>query len=319
MVELADTVEGHVLWSQTLADHEQAVLRSDSDLLGQLISGLSQALYLNEMRLLRTQSLPTLASHTLLLAGVNLLYRLTPSDFQLAHQALSLLRERAPHHALPLAWLARWHLFRVVQGWSENRAEDGQRALDLAQRALDLDPDSALALTMLAAVETGWRHDLVRADLLCQQALQHNPNESLAWLQKGNAASFRGDGAAALSDIEHAVRLSPLDPARHVYFGLLAGAALTAGAHDRAIEAAQQSLRLNAGHLSSHRVLAIALSLSGRLDEARHSVRQILRLDPSLTVARYVERSPGGPSGLAARFGQALQAAGLPADEAHHP
>ncbi len=319
MVELADTADGHVLWSQTLADQELAVLHSDSELLQGLVGGLSQALYLHEVRQLRTQPLPSLASHTLLLAGVNLLYRLTPADFLLAHQALSLLHERAPRHAAPLAWLARWHLFRVVQGWSDDRDGDGRLALDFAQRALDLDPDSALALTMLAAIETGWRHDLVRADDLCQQALLLNPSESLAWLQKGNAASFRGDGRAALADTEHAVGLSPLDPARHVYLGLLAGAALTAGEHTRAIEAARQSLRLNAGHLSSHRVLAIALSLSGRLDEARQSVRQILRIDPTLTVARYVARSPGAQSGLARSFAQALQAAGLPAGDTSPP
>lgn len=312
-VELAEVRSSRVVWTMQCQDTELAVLQADSDLLQGLATGITQAMFLHELRSVRTQPLPTLANHTLLLAAIGLLYRLTPADFDLAHEALSLLHERAPRHAAPLAWLARWHLFRVVQGWTVDREADGQRALACAQRALDLDPDSSLALTMLAAVHTGFLHDLGSAEALCARALALNPNESLAWLQKGNAASFQGDGPRALAHIRHAVSLSPLDPARHVYQGLLASAALTAGDYDQAIAAARRSLQLNAAHLSSHRVLAIALALSGRIDEARERVRQIRQLDPTLTVASYQARSPGAASGLLQRFGQALLDAGLPA------
>ena len=72
------------------------------------------------------------------------------------------------------------------------------------------------------------------------------------------------------------------------------------------------SLRLNRDHVSTHRVLAIAQVMLGRVDEASQTVRRILQLEPQLTVASFVARSPGARSGLAKTFGKALQAAGLP-------
>jgi adenylate cyclase len=316
LVELADAATSEVLWTDALQDNELAVLQPDSALLQQLVSGVVQTVFAHGMAQLRGAALPDLASHTLLLAGINLLYRLSPRDFALARDALEAVHQRAPRHATPLAWLARWHLFRVVQGWSDDRDADGRLAMDHANRALDLDPDSSLALTMLGNVHTSYLKDLDRAEWLYDQALARNPNESLAWLQKGNARSFRGDGVNALAFARRAVRLSPLDPASHFYLTILAGAALTAQDYNQAIEAATASARLNQTHLSTHRVLAIALAMSGRLDEARASVRQVMHLRPGLTVADYIAQSPASALALTRRFADALQRAGLPAGAA---
>ncbi len=311
-VELADATSSQVLWTQALDDQALAVLQPDSALVQQVVSGVVQAVYAREMAHLRGTALPDLASHTLLLAAINLLYRLSPRDFALARSALETLHQRAPRHAAPLAWLARWHLFRVVQGWSDNRDADGRLALDHANHALDLDPDSSLALTMLGNVNTSYLKDLDRAEWLYDQALARNPNESLAWLQKGNARSFRGDGATALQCAKRAVSLSPLDPASHFYLTILASAALTAHDYPLAIESASAAAAQNQSHLSTHRILAIALAMSGRLDEARVSVRRVLMLQPDLTVGHYLAHSPASGLPLAAEFAQALHAAGLP-------
>lgn len=310
--ELADARTGLALWTTTLSDSEHAALQVDSDLVQSLATGLTRAIFSAELRSAHGKPLPGLASHTLLLSAVGLMYRLSPADFMRAKEALDELRRRAPHHAAPAAWLARWHLFRVVQGWSTSREEDGELARRHASDALEADPESALALTMLGNVHTNYLRDLEGAEALYDRALALNPNGSLTWLQKGNAQSFRGDGAHALSCVEKAIGLSPIDPANHFYLTILAGAALSAGEYERAITAARSALRLNRTHVSTHRTLAIALSLAGRLPEAREAVTQVLQHEPGLTVRGFVARSPGAASGLAEKFGLALQAAGLP-------
>ena len=311
-VELADTATQTVLWSRTVSDSVEGVLRQDSDAVLELAGAIMQAIFSAEARAAAMKPFPNIATHTMLLSAVDMLYRLSRDDFQRAKLVLSAVRERAPTHPLPMAWLARWHLFRVVQGWSENRDEDGRQARELASRALDIDPCSSLALTMLGNVSTSYLRDLDAAESLYEKATRFNPSESLAWLQWGNARSFRGDGPCAMTYAQRAIRLSPLDPARHFYDSILASSALTAGDYGCAIKAARTSLELNADHVSTHRVLAIALSLSGRMGEARASVDRILELEPDLTVEAFVARSPGAGSGLAHRFAEALQAAGLP-------
>lgn len=315
-VELADAHTGQVLWAEALGDHEDAVLRMDSQLVQTVMAGVLRALFTDALRAVRGQPLPDLASHALLLAAVHLLYRTSPRDFGLARDALQTLRSRAPTHAAPLAWLARWHLTRVVLRWSDDPAADGRAALDLAQQALDLDPDSALAMTMLGNVHTSHLRDLQRAEWLYDQALAANPNESLAWLAKGNALAFRGEGSEALRHTQHALSLSPLDPSRHFYLGIQASAALTAGDLDRAVEAARATIRLNFQHLSAHRVLAIALSLLGRRHEAQAAGRGLLTLDPTINVQDWLRESPGASTAVAQRYAQALLDAGVPAARA---
>lgn len=59
--------------------------------------------------------------------------------------------------------------------------------------------------------------------------------------------------------------------------------------------------------------MAIASSQLGRMDEARESVAALRKLDPSLTVGRYLARSPAAQYETGRVWSQALRRAGLPA------
>jgi adenylate cyclase len=61
------------------------------------------------------------------------------------------------------------------------------------------------------------------------------------------------------------------------------------------------------------RVIAIAQWRLGFGDDARRTVARLLRLDPGLTVARYLERAPAAPFATGRDWSDALHQAGLPA------
>src|SRR5207237_5253258 len=103
---------------------------------------------------------------------------------------------------------------------------------------------------------------------------------------------FRGEGKQALRGTQRALRLSPLDPHRYFYDSLAASAALSAADYKGAAELARRSLRANRTHTSTLRVLAISQWQLGRHKEARDTVRELMSLEPSLTVAKWLERSP---------------------------
>ena len=73
---------------------------------------------------------------------------------------------------------------RVANGISENAASDSTAATASAERALSCDADDALALSVSALVAAWSRHDLDAAELNLTQALNANPNEPLAWLDR---------------------------------------------------------------------------------------------------------------------------------------
>ncbi len=312
-IELVEVVSGHVVWSDTWSLTIDAALGQDAELADQISVRIAVAVLANELRQARTRPLPNLDAYTMLLGGVMLLHRFSPRDFERSKEVLESLTQRVPRHAAPWAWLARWHDLKVFQGWSADPKVDREAALSHCRRALDIDPESSIALTTAGAVHGVLLKDLDAGIGYYRRAIDSNPNEPLAWLLLGAAHAFRGDGDAATQASEHALRLSPMDPMRFFYDSLAATAAASAGQFDRAIELAKRSVKANRRHASTFRVLAIAQSLNGRMDDARETVAQLLVLEPQFTVQRFLERSPGADYDVGRRFAEALRAAGLPA------
>lgn len=287
-------------------------LSFDSGLLGRITQSVSRCILKVEQRLARgSQALPNLASHTLYLSAVDLLHRFATRDFERARQMLLALSERAPRHPEPLAWLARWHVFRVVQGWTDDSARDSSEALSYSERALDRDPESALALTMAGSVYAGVRRDPGKAQGFYEQALKVNPNESMAWVMSGVAQGFLSIREPALAASETALGLAPLDPLRYYYDSLSASAALMSGETHRALELAQRAVDANACHGSAYRVLAAAQVLTGAVDDARVVIDRMLAIEPHFTVQSYLNRV-GVDSPKTHEVAEALRLAGLP-------
>ena len=310
--ELADVRSGTVLWTRELKGTINEMTSGSSDMLDQLVAETSASIIVHELARAQVQPLPTLECYTLLMSVVNLFHRTSMSSFDRAREMLDELTARAPSHPLPRAWLARWHVMRLNQGWASDPAAEALKALDYCKSALDADPHSAFALATDGFAHLHFRHRFDIASDRFDLALEANPNESLAWLWKGAMHAFRGEGESAVGAAERALRLSPLDPRRSYYESMAAAAAVSAGQYDRAIELAQRSLRLNRLHASALRGLAVAQVGSGRIEEARETVAELLRIEPTLTVSRYLARNPAGEFATGKRWGEALRVAGLP-------
>jgi tetratricopeptide (TPR) repeat protein len=250
---------------------------------------------------------------TLLLGGIGLMHRSDRRDFDKSRRAFEHLIERYPRYATPYAYLAEWHVFKVAQGWFDNLDHEANSALDRISRALDIDAEDSLALTVNGMVHTNLlrKHEVAKRSY--DLALQRNPNAGLAWLHRGTLWAFQGRGREAMEETERAVSLSPLDPWRYYYDSLCATAALSAREYERALELARRSLRANRTHASTLRVIAIAASELGRMVEARDSVAELRELDPSLTVSGYLARSPAKNFETSRIWAEALRRAELPA------
>lgn len=310
-LELTHCGSGGVVWEQAMSCSKTEVLTTESDVLSQAVAAVMSAITHTELTIAHGRPLPNLAAHTLYLAAVTLLHRFSRTDFDRARLMLETLRERAPRNAAPAAWLARWHVFRIVQGWSSNQRHDGAQASDFAKRALDADPDSSLALTMAGSVAAGVERDVEAARAYYDRALTANPNEPLAWLLKGVAHGFMGEAAPALDASARSLQLSPLDPLRFYYDSLSSTAALGAREYVRTIELSSRSIRANCMHGSAYRSLAIAQVLVDRHDEAKETVRRLLAVEPNSSVRMFLARAAVDTE-QNRRFAQALASAGLP-------
>ncbi|MFS4583580.1 winged helix-turn-helix domain-containing tetratricopeptide repeat protein [Phaeobacter sp. C3_T13_0] len=310
-LELTDVSSGKVLWSERILKPLESWI-NNLGVIDEIVMSIRKAISLNEVRKSRLQPITSLKNSTLLLGAVALMHRLSKSDFQAARVMLDELMDRTPDHPLVLSWVARWYVLQVQQGWTATPENDGRRALEYTSRALEIDPECALGLISEGAVLVNLFRDLELAQDRYDTALDVNPNDANGRLLRGTLYAFQGKGDLAVSDTELAMHLAPLDPHRFMFLALSAGASLAADNLPRTIELADASLRLNRSHASTLRIKAVAELRLGRESDARKTTRELLRVQPNLTVDGWQARSPSSSYQVGLRFAETLKDLGIP-------
>ncbi len=311
-VELCTAKDGIVVWADRLERTLDNIQFLELELAGELIDKISDHVIGNEIKRTLTGTTSSLEAYSLMISAIRLIHRESRSDFTRARKMLQTVIERHVNSPAPYAWLAKWHVLEFNRGWNTNQQAVAENAIWCTQRALEVDSHCSLALTIDGFVHTNILKDLEVGNDRYEQALTLNPNESLAWLLKGTLNAFKGAGETALNETNKARHLSPLDPLKYYYESLSATAALAAEKYELAIELALSSLRVNRMHTSTLRALAIAQSELGQMGDAKETVSRILKLDPTLTVRNYLERSPSRDYLIGEKWSKALGRAGLP-------
>lgn len=309
--ELAQTHNHHIVWAQRLSGDVEDLLHVESELSHQMAAATHKAVLDTEVKKALTQPLPTLQSYSLMLSGVNLMHRSTARDFDLSRQLLELLIERHRNAATSRAWLAMWYVLKTTRGLTTNPLREAAEALDHTQRALDAEPDNSLALAVEGFVYCHLKKDPDTAWQRVGAALETDSSNSLAWLYMSVIESLRGQTSDAVASAQRAMELSPIDPLRYYYLCLAGSAAVCDEQPELSADLLHQSWRLNRSHVPTLRGLVIANSELGRDELAKKYLSELLRVDPRMTVARYLSQAPGGFR-LRERFAQAMARVGLP-------
>lgn len=310
MAQTTDVARNRIVWSERLAGPVSDLLQPISSIISEMTSAFLLTVVAKEAERAASQPLPTLESYTLLLGGINLMHQSSRQAFDRSRVALDSVLERHQRASLPWAWLAKWHVMRVLRGISENPRRDGDMALERSTRALALQPDSALCMAVEAFVYTHLFGDLARATDLVERAEQVDANEPYGWLFHSVLSTFQGKSAESVAQALRAQSLSPRDPMRYFFDTILAAAYLANDEHDAAIQWGLESQRLNSSHSPTLRVLMTAYFELGRLEEARAYFDRLTREEPGLTLAKYMA-SPNRERQIRVRGAEALKAFGL--------
>ncbi len=311
MLEFSEVSTNNVLWSDRIEVDVDALL-SGLGAVDDIVSKMRKSIALNEVKRARSTPISMLRNYTLLIGAVGLMHRLGPADFELAGEMLTALIERSPDQPAALSWMARWHVLRVQQGWSDDPQKEAQLALACSTKALNIDPENALALTSEGFVLTNLLHQLDEAEDRYDAALEANPNDANGRLLRGTLFAFQGRGQAAKRDSERALHLAPLDPHRFFFLALAASANIAAEDYERAVVLAKASLRMNRTHTSTLRVKAVAQMRLGDEEAARETTRELLRLQPNLSVRAWLRNSPSANFEVGQHFAATLRETGVP-------
>jgi TolB-like protein len=205
--------------------------------------------------------------------------------------------------------MAAWcRVQRKAGGWMQDRAREIAETERLARRAAELGKDDPVALSVAGFALAYVVHDMAAGVPLIDRALTFNPNLAWAWLYSGLARVWLAEPDLAIEHLQHAMRLSPLDP-------LIADVqAAIAHAHffaDRYEEAAAWAAKVVELHTAPY-VAVAANALAGNLDEANRIATRLLQEHPGLRIADIREAlGPYRPEDLA-KYEAGLRKAGLP-------
>lgn len=111
-------------------------------------------------------------------------------------------------------------------------------------------------------------------------------------MASGRVECFRNRPDAAIEAFRRAMRLSPLDPQTYQFIGGIAWAHLLAGRYVDAVEWADRSLAENPRYTAMFRYKLVACAHLDPIDEVRELLRQLLSLEPALTIA-WLQAYPG--------------------------
>lgn len=294
--ELSDHRRGEVVWAERLSGDVMDLLQTDSALIQRLSEACAQALLAHVVQRTLVLPVPQLDSNALMLGGITLMHRSTPRDLQRSQELLEAVVERHKRVATPWAWLAKWHIMQVVQGLALEPALAFRQAVSVADRALDLEPQSSLAMAIKGHALCHLGSDVAQAHQLLHAATEANPNDPMAWLYRCVWSTMWGNTAEAVPEATKALELSPLDPQRYYFEMMLAASHLGAGQLQQAVALGESSLRQNRYHLPTIRTLMTAHYELDQVERARDLFALITQLQPALTLATYLQTGAVSPT-----------------------
>ena len=169
----------------------------------------------------------------------------------------------------------------IPDGFSSSPQQDGARAEQLLLEALNLDPNHSLAHWTMGNLRRV-QGRLVEALHEFETTIALDPNHARAIYLLGLSLMYLGEPAAGIPHIEKAVRLNPRDPNIAALYNGLGVCHLLLGHVDEAIDLIKKARAANPRLYYVHMYLAGALGLRRDLDNASAVLAELGRLKPEI-------------------------------------
>jgi TolB-like protein/class 3 adenylate cyclase len=311
-MELCDATTGATLWGEQAEVPLGELFDIQDRIVRRIVAGIAPNVRAAELRAAMRKRPGNFTAYDYTLKALHVIHSLDAGTFRQAREFLNQAMAEDPNFAMPVAWAARWHSLYVGQGWSANPSEDGATAIELAAKAIDLEPENALALVTFGHLKSFLFHDYDSAMIYLERALAAGPNNSIAWLLSSPTLSYIGRGEQAVSHAEHALRLSPMDRSLFYYYTILSLAYYGAGQFEEAVKWGKRAASENPPYTATLRYLAAALAALDRVGEARNVATELLRREPGFRLRDWERRlQPFQDPGMGARYMEHLRKAGL--------
>jgi TolB-like protein/class 3 adenylate cyclase len=312
--QLVDTTTGAHLWAERFDGGLSDVFDLQDQVTESVVGAIAPAVEKAEIERAKRKPTESLDAYALYLRGLAKLYQF--GNRQANEEALRLFNSAIaldPDFAAAYARAALCHVWAKTNGWFSDTANETAEVTRLAQRAVELGKDDAIALTTSGHALVYFVRDLEGGAALINRALVLNSNLAEAWNWGGWVKNWLGEPEAGIERFARAMRLSPLDPRLTTMRGGTAYAHFLLGRYDEAASWAAMALQDNPDYQPGLRIAAASNAMAGRPEQAHKAMARLRRLNPALRISNLKDVLP--PIRRAedlSRYEEALRQAGLP-------
>lgn len=312
---LVDTVTGATVWSDRFDGDWTKSMQLEDEITGRLARALDLELTNQESRRALSERPNNPDAVDLTMRGWSVLNQ--PLSRKQLGQAEDLF-ERAlqidpglPKALVGLAWALT---FEVQYRWNTTPADALARADDSVTRALSTFPNDATAHFVKGDVLRATGKNFETAIREYETAISINPSLAPAYAALGGAKIRAGRSDEAFTPLQTAIRLSPHDPLLNIWYFYICHAYSHLAKDDEAIEWCRRSIGVKPFWMA-YVDLASAYAWTGRTEEARSAVVELLKLTPNYTIYRWTHEGFSDNLIFVAqyqRITEGLRKAGLP-------
>lgn len=298
---LVDASTGRQVWADRFDRELSDIFAVQDEAVGQIVEAM-----LGRMRMPLQRPRPRSFEAYELVVRARRLVEDSPKTAREAHLLLKRAIALDPEYAEAHRWLAMNYWLGWLL-WGEPVEPARSRALELARKAVTLDPNDAGCHWVLGNLLT-YERSFADAEKEFARAIELDPNDADIWATLSDNAVLEGRNKESLEYVRKAFRLNPFPGG--LYYLTLAIAQYA----NRDYEAAVASLRREETYrnTSSRRFLAASLAQLGRLDEARSEVELSLVSNPHFTIRHFLATQPFRDLGTRDHFVEGLRSAGFP-------
>jgi len=288
--QLNDVATGSHVWAERYDRCLADVFAVQDEITQSIVAAIEPQLYAAENFRAQRKAPDSMDAWDLVMRALSHYWRVTRQDNMVAQALLEKAIKIDPDYGQALGVLAASHIFGVHMGW-EDRAKSVPAAERAALAAIHADSEDAWAHHALGSVYLLTRRfDDCLAEF--ELALELNPSFSLARGYYGVALAYCGRWEEGDRAARQALRLSPRDPFAAVYYGVSAYCQFVGGNYEEAIARAREALRLRSDFVGAHRVLTAAAAMTEQRELATDSLKALLRVQPSLSLAWLASEMP---------------------------
>ena len=306
--QLIDAIKGHHLWAESYDRDLKDIFAVQDEITFEILRALQVKLTGGEKLSIIGKGTENLEAYQKILQAMEVAQRFTPEANiqarQLAEEAIAL----DPKYPVAYRVLAWSHFNEIWGGWSKNRAESFKRAVQVAQKAIELDDTQAGAHILLGMLHL-YRRQYEKAIAAGERAVSISPNGAHYNAFFAVILRYAGRPEESIELTKKAMRLSPIYPAW--FLASLGFGYRMTGQYEEAIEALRGCLERNPEHVPSYIHLVIAYSQLNRLEEAQAVVPEILKRRPKFSLKKFAKSQFYKDPAETERMLDALRTAGL--------